>query len=113
MDWRILVKVVLTAILIVSISEVGKRSSFLGAILASIPLTSLLALTWLYLDTKDVNQPAELSMSIFYAVIPSLVFFPALTWQLRHGLSFPVAMLIAIAVTALAYYLFFTFVKQS
>ena len=112
MDWRILVKVLLTAILIVSISEVGKRSSFFGAILASIPLTSLLALTWLYLDTKDVNQAAELSMSIFYAVIPSLVFFPTLTWQLRYGLSFPVAMLIAIAVTALAYYLFFTFVKQ-
>jgi uncharacterized membrane protein (GlpM family) len=112
MDWRIVIKVAITAILIVAISEVGKRSSFFGAILASIPLTSLLALTWLYLDSKDLAKPAQMSMDIFWAVIPSLVFFPAFTWLLRSNLGFPVSMLFAIAVTAVAYLAFFSLVKQ-
>jgi hypothetical protein len=112
MDWRIVIKVVLTAILIVAISEVGKRSSFFGAILASIPLTSLLALTWLYLDTKSAEKPAQMSMDIFWAVIPSLVFFPLFTWLVRSNLAFPLSMLIAIAVTALAYVAFFSLIKH-
>lgn len=112
MDWRIIVKVAITAILIVAISEVGKRSTFFGAILASIPLTSLLALTWLYLDSMEIEKPAQMSMDIFWAVIPSLVFFPTFSWLLRANLSFPLAMMTAISVTALAYVLFFSFVKQ-
>jgi hypothetical protein len=107
MDWRIVLKFALTAGLIVGISEIGKRFSFAGAILASLPLTSLLALTWLYLDTKDSEKTAVLSMDIFYAVIPSLVFFPVLAVMLRNDISFPLSMLTSIAVTALAYYFFF------
>jgi hypothetical protein len=112
MDWRIVIKVAITAILIVAISEVGKRSSFLGAVLASIPLTSLLALTWLYLDTNEVEKPAQMSMDIFWAVIPSLVFFPAFSWLLKSGNSFSLALFLAIAITAVAYVTFFYFLKH-
>jgi hypothetical protein len=112
MDWRIILKFALTAGLIVGISEIGKRFSFAGAILASLPLTSLLALTWLYLDTKDSEKTAVLSMDIFYAVIPSLVFFPILSVLLRSGQSFLLAMLIAVALTAIAYYLFFLVINR-
>jgi hypothetical protein len=107
MDWRIVLKFVLTAGLIVAISEIGKRFSFAGAILASLPLTSLLALTWLYLDTKDSVKTADLSMDIFYAVIPSLVFFPVLSVLLRNDFAFPISMLYSVALTALAYFIFF------
>ena len=48
-----LVKIAVTTGLIVIISEVAKRSSLVGAILASIPLVSVLAMIWLYIDTKD------------------------------------------------------------
>jgi hypothetical protein len=50
-----IVKIVITTVLIVAIAEISKRSSFAGAILASIPIISVLAMTWLYVESKDVT----------------------------------------------------------
>ena len=72
-----LVKLVISAVLIVAISEIARRSSFLGAILASIPLVSVLAMIWLYVDTKDVDKVTSLSSGIFWLVLPSLALFIA------------------------------------
>jgi len=61
-----LAKIAVTTVLIVAISEIAKRSSLLGAILASVPLVSVLAMSWLYIDTKDVNKVSELASSVFW-----------------------------------------------
>ena len=70
-----LTKVLITALLVAAISELGKRSSLAGALLASLPLTSLLALMWLYRDTGSALQAAELAKGIFWLVLPSLALF--------------------------------------
>lgn len=81
----------------------ARRSSLLGAILVSLPLTSILAAIWLYRDTRDTEQVAALSWSILWVVVPSLVFFVALPIALRARLPFAVAMVVACSLTALAY----------
>ena len=68
-------KIAITTALIVLISEVAKRSSFIGAILASIPLVSVFAIIWLDIDTKDITKISSLSLSVFWLVIPSLALF--------------------------------------
>ena len=73
--WQYLIKIIVTAVLVVLISEAAKRWTLLGAIIASLPLTSILAMVWLYLDTKNVEKVATLSWGIFWVVIPSLAFF--------------------------------------
>jgi hypothetical protein len=78
-------KLALTSILVVLVSELTKRSSLLGALLASIPLVSVLAMIWLYVDTGDVEQTADLADSIFWLVLPSLALFIALLLLLRGG----------------------------
>ena len=93
------IKTLLSAILIVAIAELGKRSSFWGAALASLPLTSLLAMIWIYLDTRDTAQIAATASSIFWLVIPSLLLF----LLLRAGWNFWLALLLSSAATALAY----------
>ena len=65
-----IIKVLISAILIVGISELSKRSSLIGAILASIPFVSVLAFIWIYVDTKNVETISKLSYSIFWLVIP-------------------------------------------
>jgi uncharacterized membrane protein (GlpM family) len=82
------IKVALTAALIVAVSEVSKRNTFAGGLLASLPLTSFLAMLWLYFDTKDVEKVAALSTSIFWLVLPSLVFFLALPVFVKLKFSF-------------------------
>lgn len=96
-------KVLITAVMVVAISEVAKRSSALGAIIASLPLTSLLAFLWLYGETGDTGKIAELSKGIFWYVLPSLVLFIALPLLLSHGANFWVSLAASCVLTFAAY----------
>jgi hypothetical protein len=98
-----LTKTLITAILVVAISEVAKRSSLAGGILASVPVTSVLAMIWLYVDTGDAAKVGALATSIAWLVLPSLVLFVVLPWLLHRGVAFPLAMVIGVAATVLAY----------
>ena len=101
-----IVKTIVTALLIVTIAELGKRSSYLGALLAALPLTSVLAMSWLFLDTKDVSKVAQLSTSIFWLVIPTLLFFLLLPLLLRKGLPFWGALLAACLVNGAIFWVY-------
>ena len=96
-------KIGLSALILVIVAEVAKRSTFWAAAVASLPLISLLAFVWLYLDTGDVQKIAVLSGSIFWLVLPSLLLFVLLPLLLRSGWGFWFSMAAASAATALAY----------
>ena len=100
-----IIKVIITSLLIVAVSELSKRSSLTGAIFASMPLISVLAMFWLYIDTKDVAKVSDLAVSIFWLVIPSLVFFITLPVLLKKGLNFYLSMGLSMSVTAGCYFL--------
>ncbi|XSG85697.1 MAG: DUF3147 family protein [Methylohalobius sp. ZOD2] len=100
-----LVKIAVTTLLIVSISEVAQRSSLVGAILASIPLVSVLGMIWLYIDTRDVAKVGELASSVFWLVLPSLALFVTLPLLLKHGVNFYLSMGISIVITVGCYFL--------
>ena len=100
-----IVKIAVTTILIVAISEVAKRSSLIGAILASVPLVSVLAMIWLYVDTKDVNKISALATSVFWLVLPSLALFLVLPSLLKYGINFYVSLSISVAVTVICYFI--------
>jgi len=100
---QFLVKVLISALLIAGASELGKRSTIAGAILVSLPLTSLLAMLWLWHDTRDPLRLADFSLDILWLVIPSLALFVVLALLLRAGAGFWLSMIAAIAATLLAY----------
>jgi hypothetical protein len=98
-------KIVISAVLIFVISELAKRSSFFGALVASLPLVSILAMIWLWRDTHDAVRLAQFSSGVFWLVLPSLVLFALLPPLLtRWQLGFPIALAIACAATVLAYF---------
>jgi hypothetical protein len=106
------IKIAVTAILVVAISEVAKRSSLFGAVLASIPLTSVLAMIWLYADTGDPEKVAELASGIFWLVLPSLALFIALPLLIRAGWGFASSLLAASALTVACYFLMLAILKR-
>jgi hypothetical protein len=108
----IAIKIAVTAILVVAISEVAKRSSLFGAVLASIPLTSVLAMIWLYADTGDPEKVAELASGIFWLVLPSLALFIALPLLIRAGWGFAPSLLAASALTVACYFLMLAILKR-
>ena len=101
--WHYIVKVALTATVVVAVSEVAKRSTFWGAVLASLPVASLLAFVWLYLDTADSSRVAALSQNILWLVIPSLTLFIVLPVLLRSGVTFWASLAVACMATVVAY----------
>ncbi len=96
-------KVIVSAALIVLVSEISKRSAWAGAILASVPLVSVLALVWLYTDTRDAAQVAELARGIVWLVLPSLVLFVVLPALLERGVGFYTSLAVALAAMIAAY----------
>jgi len=103
MTWQFFLKVAITVVIVIAVSEIAKRSSFWGAILASLPLTSLLAFIWLYVDTGNAQSVASLSRSIFWLVLASLPLFALLPMLLNAGWSFWPSLLVASVVTTGAY----------
>ena len=97
------IKVILSACIIVLVNIICKRSIIIGSILASIPLVSVLAIIWTYLDTKSEKMVSQLTSSIGWLVLPSLVFFITLPACLKTKLGFTASMIIAILCTTVAY----------
>ncbi len=100
-----LAKIAITTVLIVLISEIAKRSSFWAAVLASLPLVSVLAMIWLYVDTKDVAKVSALSTGVFWLVFPSLVLFIVFPLLLKQGVDFYLSLFISLGVTVVCYWL--------
>ncbi|MDD3001288.1 MAG: DUF3147 family protein [Candidatus Riflebacteria bacterium] len=101
------IKILVTAIIVVSISELSKRHQTAGAILASLPTTTILALIWLYYDTQDNVRVANLTTEIMLMVVPSLVFFLALPIFLKKDFSFWVSLGASSAITSICYFIFY------
>jgi hypothetical protein len=109
---RFLGKVIISSFLIAGLSEIGKRSSVIAAILASLPITSILAILWLYWDTNDANKVGDLSMGIFWAVLPSLAFFLPLPILIKWGLAVPLAVFFS-SITMVGVYANYVFLLKS
>ena len=99
----LLVKAAISGLLIALISEIARRSPGWGGLLASLPLTSLIAMIWLWRDTGDNQRVADLSMGAFWFVLPSLPLFLILPLLLRSGWAFWPALLAVCAVTIALY----------
>lgn len=101
MNGQFLLKLGITVTLVLVASALSKKPGFLGALVAALPVTSLLVLGWLYAETHDVQRVATMSMDIFWFVLGGLAFFPVLSLALRAGwqpwLGFAVAGLAAFA----------------
>ncbi len=85
MNLQFLIKLAITVALVLTASMLSKRPGFLGALVAALPITSLLVLGWLYMDTHDAQRVATMSMDIFWFVLGGLAFFPVLSFSLRQG----------------------------
>lgn len=96
-------KVLVSALLVVAISEIAKRSSGFAALVASLPLTSLLAFIWLHVDGATASDVAGLSSQIFWLVLPSLVLFLLFPVLLRQDLGFWLSLGLSSAATAGCY----------
>ena len=100
-------KAVFAGLTIALVATIARRHPGWGGLLAALPLTSILALSLLWVDTREAEPVAALATSILWFIIPSLPMFVALPALLRGGMGFWPAMAISAAGTLALYALTF------
>lgn len=101
----LVIKAALSGVIIMAISEIAKRSPSFAALIASLPLVSLLGIIWLWRDTKDIERIAVHAEATFWFVLPSLPMFLVFPALLRHGTDFWVALIASCVLTIALYFL--------
>jgi len=99
----LVIKAVISGILIAAISEIAKRSPGFGALVASLPLVSVLGMIWLWRDKPDAENMAAHAGATFWYVLPSLPMFLVIPALLRNGVHFWVALALGCVLTIALY----------
>jgi hypothetical protein len=97
------IKAAISGIIVAIVSEVAKRYPGFGALIASLPLVSLLGMIWLWRDKPDVPNMAAHVEATFWFVLPSLPMFLLIPWMLRNGFGFWPSLAIGCALTVVLY----------
>ena len=92
------IKIILSAIIIFIASEVAKKSIILGSIIVSLPIMSILTISWLQVETKDTERIISLSYNIFWMTLLSLSFFILFPYLLKKNISFRFSMALSLFV---------------
>lgn len=103
----LLIKAALSGAIVAAVSEIARRYPGWGGLLASLPLTSLLAMIWLWRDSHDPERVAQLTASTFWFILPSLPLFLVLPALLRSGVTFWLAIALSVIGTLILYALWF------
>ena len=110
MAWLI-TKYLLTAAVVVLVSEVAKRSDKLGGLVAALPLVTVLALIWLYLEQQPQQKIANHAWYTFWYVVPTLpmfLLFPLLLPRLGFWLTLGAS----VVITLISFVLFSLLVRR-
>jgi len=99
----LLIKAALSGLIIAIVSEVARRAPGLGALIASLPLISVLGMIWLWRDSGDTARMADHAFATFWFVLPSLPMFLVIPLLLGRGMTFWPALAIGCALTVVLY----------
>src|SRR5215208_340767 len=99
----LLIKAAISGMIVAIVSEVAKRYPGFGALIASLPLVSVLGMVWLWRDKPDVANMAAHVEATFWFVLPSLPMFLLMPALLRQGMSFWATLAIGCALTIALY----------
>lgn len=83
-----LVKILITALIILFVTKIQLFSDKLSALLIALPLTSILAMIWMWHGGQSSEKIAGHAEGTFWFVLPTLPMFLIIPWMMRHGWSF-------------------------
>lgn len=101
-------KYLITAAVVVLVSEFAKRSDKMGALIAALPMVTVLAMTWIFFDTNVAERSDKIANHAWYTfwyVIPTLPMFLLIPWMLRKGVHYGWCLLAGCILTFLLFVL--------
>lgn len=104
-------KYLITAAVVVLVSELAKRSDKLGGVIAALPLVTILSLIWLYIENQTTEKIANHARYTFWYVIPTLPMFLFFPWVLPR-LGFWISLVLSLVVCAACFVVFAIVVRR-
>jgi len=101
--WYLIFKALISGAIIAVVSEVAKRQPGVGALIASLPLISVMGMIWLWRDKPDAANMAHHSTATFWYVLPSLPMFLLIPALLSRGYAFWTALGLGCLLTIVLY----------
>lgn len=111
----IILKYIITAALIVAVSEIGKRSDKLGALIIALPMVTIIAMIWLHVEAKGEEQVTRVANHAYYTfwyVIPTLPMFLVMSRMLKQGINFWIVLITYIVGTLVLFFLSYIILKK-
>lgn len=105
------IKYFITAAVVVLVSELAKANDKLGGLVAALPLVTVLALIWLYIEKQPMSKIANHAYYTFWYVIPTLPMFLLFPYLLPK-LGFWPTLIASIAFTLVVFYVYAIALKQ-
>tara|TARA_X000001036_G_C20260920_1_gene636184 strand:+ start:18 stop:368 length:351 start_codon:yes stop_codon:yes gene_type:complete len=99
----LVIKAIISGVLIAIISELGRKNPGFGALIASLPLISIFAIIWMWLEDKNSNNIADYAEATFWLVLPTLPMFLIIAFLLRSNWNIWFVLAISIFFTIVFY----------
>ncbi len=106
-----IIKYLVTAAVVVLVSEFAKTSDKVGGLIAALPLVTVLTLIWLYVEKQPVTKIANHAYYTFWYVIPTLPMFLLFPYLLPKFGFWP-TLLSCIAFTLVIFYVYANVLKS-
>jgi len=84
----LLLKIITSSLMIVLITEIAKKHSMLGGMIAVLPINILLSLIWLYIEKKDIAMLGNFTNSAFWGIFPTMFFLISITFLFNKNNPF-------------------------
>ena len=104
-------KIIITSLIIVVVSEIAKNYDRLAAFIASLPLVTLITLFWLYYENQPQEKIANHAYYTFWYVIPTLPMFVFFPWAIKI-FGFWITFILSIFLTIIIFFLYSTILKK-
>lgn len=113
MTAQLIIKALISGVIVAVVSTIAKKDNLLASIIHSLPLLSLLAFTWMFVETRDTALIARHAQGTFWFVLPTLPMFLLLPWLLRRGVAFWPSLATGIVLTIALYFLTMRLLKAA
>ncbi|MGD9580466.1 MAG: DUF3147 family protein [Vampirovibrionia bacterium] len=111
MSLYLVLKIIISGVLVGVVTEISKKYTIIGGLIAAMPLTTLLAILWLYFETKDLSLIGTFSRSVFFGIFPTLMFFLPAMFLFKKDNNFFVVLLICFLSFGVGAYFHHLYVK--
>lgn len=111
MNLFFIIKILTSALIIAFVSEIAKRYTLLGGLIAAMPITTLFSVFWLYFENKNTVLITNFLVSVVYGTILSFLFFIAAILLLKKGFNFYISIGISVVILGIGAYFYNRFLN--